>query len=106
MKWADIYTPLKAAGLVSTQADLSRLCGKAPSYASSRKSRGKQPSMDSLAHLQVSLDSLDRELKHLVLTGQPLTEAQQRACRVLYFVQQALWDELRARAAAGKVVSQ
>lgn len=97
MKWADIYPSLKASGLVKNQADLSRLCGKADSYVSSRKARGADPSDHALMNLYLELDVLDQEFRNIILGGRPLTEAQQKAARITYLVQQEVFQELHRR---------
>ncbi|MCR6633095.1 MAG: hypothetical protein NVV74_25325 [Magnetospirillum sp.] len=101
MRFRDLYAPLRAGGLVQNQRDLSRMCGKAESYVSSRQSRGADPSDHALMNIYLELDALDQEFRNIILTGKSLTEAEQKAARITYFVQQEVFEELRRRRKGG-----
>ena len=56
-KILDLYGFLRDAGVVESQYDFSRLCGRSPSYASSLKSQGKEISLAAMASLARNLGS-------------------------------------------------
>lgn len=97
MRFRELYQSLRAGGLVENQRQMSRMCGKAPSYVSSRQSRGADPSDHALMNLYLELDVLDQEFRNVILGGRPLTEAEQKAARITYLVQQEVFQELHRR---------
>ena len=65
-----IYTSLQTLGLVETQDDLSRLCGRAPAYISSIKARNIPLSTSAALALRMRIDEriskdMPRRLKPL-----------------------------------------
>lgn len=102
MNWDDIYNPLRASGVVSTQHDLSVLAGGSPSLMSTSKSRGRAPSISTMAGLFAFLDELDGQTRDLLMTGQQLTEEQQQAAATVYRVKEEALQAIKRRALARK----
>lgn len=73
LTFTEMMAAAKQAGLATTQADLSVLMGKRPSYVSSRKSRGRTASLDALTRLNSHLLNLQDEIHDRACRGVPPT---------------------------------
>lgn len=101
MNWDDLYLPLRANGIVSTQRDLSVLAGGSPSLMSSSKARGREPSLATMAGLFAYLDELDGQTRDHLMTGQSLTNEQRQAAAVIFQVKDEVLQAIKRRALAG-----
>lgn len=95
MKWDDIYTAYRAAGLVNSQRELSRLAGGNPSLMSCGKARRRDPGTAALVSLWAELDRLDHQHQDSIMLGQHITPDQHRTAAAIYQLKECLLAELR-----------
>lgn len=95
VKWDDIYSATRAAGLVKSQRELSRLAGGGPSLMSAGKARGRDPGTAALVSLWAELDRLDRQHQDAILSGLPTPPGQHRTAAAVYQLKECLLAELR-----------
>jgi len=90
----EIRDILKRGGIIETEEEFSFLMGKSPSYVSSAKSKGVQPSFDSLCHLAFNLenDLLDYEAD--IRSGN-IDENILMVSSTLYQMQNEVFDQIR-----------
>jgi transcriptional regulator with XRE-family HTH domain len=96
-----IYENLKEAGLVQNQNDLSHLCGMDDSYISSRKAKGKEPSVEALAHLAFNLEAELQVLEDTIRYGEDLTADRLAAAAIIYEVKNEIFANLKAQCHGG-----
>ena len=97
-----IYENLREAGLVQNQNDLSHLCGMDDSYISSRKAKGKEPSLEAMAHLAFNLEAELQALEDTIRYGEDLTADRLVAASIIYDVKNHIFADLKAKCRGGR----
>lgn len=97
-----IYENLKDAGLVQNQNDLSHLCGMDDSYISSRKAKGKGPSVEALTHLAFNLEAELQAQEDTIRHGDDFTADRLVVASILYEVKNEIFANLKAKCRGGR----
>ena len=97
-----IYENLREAGLVQNQIDLSHLCGMDDSYISSRKAKGKEPSLEAMARLAFNLEAELQALEDTIRHGDDLTADRLVVASIVYEVKNNIFANLKAKCRGGR----
>lgn len=95
-KLEEIYVELKGWA-VSSQYEFSTLFGKQPSYFSSLKAKGTNPSIDALCHFAIRIDDLAHETLEAINNDPDNREAYDAGAKCLEDIAEGIWIEIRRR---------
>lgn len=102
LSWDDLMRACRATKVAETQEQMSGLMGKSPSYARSRKARGKAPSVAAMAHLHTQLAELQDEFHDLIVYGFDASESRKAAHRMLNQFRDGVFRDITSRCRGGR----